>query len=94
MVPSLPGNSPDHVCPSGLRRFTPNIVPCPDRGRPYHFQSTAAFDVAGAGNVMTAAGLGATAKAVEHPPEPKVGAPVLGPTKPVVTQEARMAVNS
>jgi hypothetical protein len=27
-----------------------------------------------------AAGLRATAKAVEHPPEPKVGAPVLDPT--------------
>jgi hypothetical protein len=26
------------------------------------------------------AGLRATAKAVEHPPEPKVGAPVLDPT--------------
>ena len=30
---------------------------------------------------MMAAGLRATAKAVEHPPEPKVGAPVLDPTK-------------
>jgi len=29
---------------------------------------------------MTAAGLRATAKAVEHPPEPKIGAPVLDPT--------------
>jgi hypothetical protein len=29
---------------------------------------------------MMAAGLRATAKAVEHPPEPKVGAPVLDPT--------------
>jgi hypothetical protein len=29
--------------------------------------------------VMMAAGLRATAKAVEHPPEPKVGAPVLDP---------------
>jgi len=44
------------------------------RGKPH-----AAFDVAGAGNVMMAAGLRATAKAVEHPPEPKVGAPVLDP---------------
>jgi hypothetical protein len=43
-------------------------------------KSPAAFDVAGAGNVMTAAGLRATAKVVEHPPEPKVGAPVLDPT--------------
>jgi len=29
---------------------------------------------------MMAAGLRATAKAVGHPPEPKVGAPVLDPT--------------
>ena len=40
----------------------------------------AAFDVAGAGNVTMAAGLRATAKAVETPPEPKVRAPVLDPT--------------
>jgi len=30
--------------------------------------------------VITAAGLRATAKAVDHPPEPNVGAPVLDPT--------------
>jgi hypothetical protein len=36
--------------------------------------------VAGAGNVIMAAGLRATAKAVDHPPEPNVGAPVLDPT--------------
>jgi len=29
---------------------------------------------------MMAAGLRATAKAAEHPPEPKVGAPALDPT--------------
>src|SRR5450755_4239872 len=40
----------------------------------------ATFDEAGAGNVMMAAGLRATAKALEHPPEPTVGAPVLDPT--------------
>ena len=46
----------------------------------------ATFDVAGAGNEMMAAGLKATAKAVEHPPEPNVGAPyfytnlTLGPS--------------
>jgi len=45
------------------------------RGNPH-----ATFDVAGAGNVMMAAGLRAIAKAMEHPPEPKVGAPVLDPT--------------
>src|SRR5208337_4605585 len=42
--------------------------------------SHATFNAAGAGNVMMAAGLRATAKALEHPPEPKVGAPVLDPT--------------
>ena len=42
--------------------------------------SHATFDAAGAGNVIMAAGLRATAKAVDHPPEPKVGAPVLDPT--------------
>jgi hypothetical protein len=43
-------------------------------------KSHATFDAAGAGNVMMAAGLRATAKAVEHPPEPKIGAPVRDPT--------------
>jgi len=33
---------------------------------------------------MMAAGLRATAKAVEHPPEPKIGAPVLDPTATLV----------
>jgi hypothetical protein len=46
------------------------------RGNPH-----AAFEVAGAGNVTMVAGLRATAKVVEHPPEPKVGAPVLDPTR-------------
>jgi len=41
------------------------------------------FDTAGAGNVIMAAGLRATAKAVEHPSEPKVGALVLDPTTEV-----------
>jgi hypothetical protein len=40
----------------------------------------AAFDEAGAGNEATVAGLRASAKALEHPPAPKVGAPVLDPT--------------
>jgi len=40
----------------------------------------AALDVAGIGNVTMAAGLRATVKAVELPPEPKVRAPVLDPT--------------
>jgi hypothetical protein len=45
------------------------------RGKPH-----AAFDVAGAGNEMMAAGLRATAKAVDHPPGPTVGAPDPDPT--------------
>jgi len=40
----------------------------------------APFDEAGAGNVTMAAGLRASAKALGHPPAPKVGAPVLDPT--------------
>jgi hypothetical protein len=43
--------------------------------------SPATFDAAGAGNVIMAAGLRVTAKAAEHRPAPKVGAPVLDPTK-------------
>ena len=31
--------------------------------------------------MIMAAGLRATAKAVDHPPEPKIGAPVLDPIK-------------
>ena len=42
------------------------------RGKPH-----ATFEAAGAGNETMAAGLRATAKAVEQPPEPNVGAPVL-----------------
>jgi hypothetical protein len=40
----------------------------------------APFEVTGAGNVTMAAELRATAKAVDQPPEPNVGAPVLDPT--------------
>ena len=40
----------------------------------------ATFEAAGAGNEMTAAGLRATAKALDHPPEPNVGAPDPDPT--------------
>ena len=40
----------------------------------------AAFDVAGAGNVIMVAGLRPIAKAMDQPPEPKVRAPVLDPT--------------
>jgi hypothetical protein len=46
-------------------------MPSPATRRPLKGKSHATFDVAGAGNVTIAAGLKATAKAVEHPPEPK-----------------------
>jgi hypothetical protein len=45
------------------------------RGNPH-----ATFEAAGAGNVIMAAGLRAIAKALEHPPEPTIGAPALDPT--------------
>jgi hypothetical protein len=38
------------------------------------------FDVAGAGNVIMGAGLRASAKGLELPPDPTVGAPVPDPT--------------
>ena len=38
------------------------------------------FDVAGAGNVTRGAGLRPRAKALDEPPDPTVGAPVLDPT--------------
>jgi hypothetical protein len=40
----------------------------------------AAFDVAGAGNVMMVAGLRPMTKVMDKSPEPKVRAPVLDPT--------------
>ena len=40
----------------------------------------AAFDVAGAGNVTRGVGLRPRAKALDEPPDPTVGAPVLDPT--------------
>jgi len=47
----------------------------PGTGKPY-----AGFDVAGAGNVTRGAGLRPRAKALDEPPAPAVGAPVLDPT--------------
>jgi hypothetical protein len=41
---------------------------------------TPGFDVAGAGNVIMGAGLRASAKGLELPPNPTVGAPVPDPT--------------
>jgi len=47
----------------------------PGTGKPY-----AGFDEAGAGNVTRGAGLRTRAKALDEPPDPTVGAPVLDPT--------------
>ena len=44
----------------------------------------AAFDEAGAGNVIKGVGLRTVAKAADNPPTPKVSAPVLDPTAWVV----------
>jgi hypothetical protein len=52
--------------------------------------SNVAFDAARAGNVTMAAGLRATAKVVEQPPEPKVGAPVLDPTQTDMVMENQL----
>ncbi len=45
-------------------------------GNPY-----AGLDEAGAGNVAMGAGLRSTTKGVEKPPDPKVRAPALDPTR-------------
>ena len=62
----------------------------PGTGKPY-----AGFDVAGAGNVTMGAGLRPRAKALDKPPDPTVGAPVLDPTvgncRPNVKGEAQVA---
>ncbi|SPJ18396.1 hypothetical protein SBBP2_730027 [Burkholderiales bacterium] len=86
------GNGPGVLAPrchedvEALLRIFPEVV---DRGHdsgllawapPAQFRGRRPFDVAGAGYVIMAAGLRATAKAVEHPPEPTFGAPVLDPT--------------
>ena len=47
----------------------------PGTGKPY-----AGFDVAGAGNDTRGAGLRPRAKALDEPPDPTVGSPVLDPT--------------
>lgn len=49
-------------------------------GKPGAGKRHAGFDVAGAGNVTTGAGLRAIVKTMESPPDPTVGAPVLDPT--------------
>jgi len=61
-----------------IGRITPDAKQAGERsaGKPH-----AAFDVAGAGNATMVAGLRDSAKALENPPEPTVGAPVLDPTR-------------
>jgi hypothetical protein len=49
-------------------------------GKPGAGKRHAGFAVAGAGNVIMGAGLRASAKALEVPPDPTVGAPVPDPT--------------
>jgi hypothetical protein len=46
----------------------------PGTGKPY-----AGFDEAGVGNVTEGAGLRPTAKALDEPPDPTVGAPIPDP---------------
>ena len=78
-VQRLPNQTPWHAesAPSSIGPITLDAKHAGERsaGKP-----PAAFDVAGAGNVTMAAGLRAATKVAEHPPEPKVGAPVLDPT--------------
>ncbi len=50
-------------------------------GKPYEGEPHVRFDVAGDGDVAMGVGLRATAKAVEEPPNPNVGAPSLDPTR-------------
>lgn len=49
-------------------------------GKPGAGKRHAGFDVAGVGNVIMGAGLRASAKVLEVPPDPNVGAPVPDPT--------------
>jgi len=50
-------------------------------GQPSAGNSHAGLDAAGAGNVAMGAGLRSTTKGVEKPPDPKVRAPALDPTR-------------
>ena len=59
----------------GLITLQEKLAGKPGTGKPY-----AGFDVAGAGNVTRGAGLRPRAKALDEPPDPTVGAPVLDPT--------------
>ncbi len=49
-------------------------------GNPGAGKRHAGFDVAGVGNVITGVGLRASAKVLEIPPDPTIGAPVPDPT--------------
>ena len=77
-VQRLPGSQPG--AESVASRIGPVTLVAKHAGERSAVTPHAPFDVAGAGNVTMASGLRASAKALEHPPEPKVGAPVLDPT--------------
>ena len=49
-------------------------------GEPSAGKRHAGFDEAGAGDVIRGAGLRPRAKALDRPPDPTIGAPVLDPT--------------
>jgi hypothetical protein len=59
----------------GLINLQVKLAGKPGTGKPY-----AGFDVAGVGNVTRGAGLRPTAKALDEPPDPTVGAPIPDPT--------------
>ena len=72
------------VAPEGRHRLfkpdhRPDRPPTGRTGVKRHQELTGEF-VVSPDNVTTAAGLRASAKALEQPPAPKVGAPVLDPT--------------
>jgi len=73
----------------GLINLQVKLARKPGTGKPY-----AGFDVAGVGNVTRGAGLRPRAKALDEPPDPNVGAPVLDPTvgtcRPDVKGEAQV----
>ena len=58
-------------------------------GKPGAGDPHAGFDVAGAGDVTTGAGLRPEAKAEDEPPDPTVRAPVLDPTGGGPTEKGR-----
>ena len=77
-VQRLPGPSP--CAESAPSLIGPITLDAKHAGERNAGNPPVAFDEAGAGNVAMAAGLRASAKALEEPPEPNAGAPVLDPT--------------